>query len=502
MRFQPIAFAGAFYLGLAAVGTMASPHESSELFRIKSTYEKLETRVQNLEKQSLPPAAVPAGPSGVFYGSGQGALADWAKEPGEPFPADSGLEIAIAPSAGHLAPLAQLVVYGYVKADLIYHFERDLVNKGYLPYGITRPDTNIRLLADDSKLGIKTRFTTPAGEIRTLIDGGFLQDPDSELVVEFERNADGRIAIIRSVTVEPRPAGLFHMGKMYGEWDVSPNWTLLVGRTSAIAALPELDIPTVAGKGTAGPLDSSDQFQARATYHSGLWSLGVGVDRATFDSETAFPDFSGFVSYRAEAGHELYIKGTVVDMVRAEAIRDAFALSDLGLGWAVLGGANLRLTDRLRLTVAGGIGKAAIAQFLGQIIDFSNPGVNIPLEAPLFDVEEGWGVMGGLSYAIVETTSLNFAAGYSKQEMSSPLGAILPGSSSRCALGTPCSIPPEQAFTLHANVLWQPVSHMRLGWEIMYGQYEWLPQPLRDTAAQTSFDFDTLRAQFAAWFYF
>jgi hypothetical protein len=54
--------------------------------------------------------------------------------------------------------------------------------------------------------------------------------------------------------------------------------------------------------------------------------------------------------------------------------------------------------------------------------------------------------------------------------------------------------------TVHANILWRPVQQMQLGWEVMWGEYDFDGGFFGAGGAKKSDD--AIRAQFGAWFFF
>jgi len=81
----------------------------------------------------------------------------------------------------------------------------------------------------------------------------------------------------------------------------------------------------------------------------------------------------------------------------------------------------------------------------------------------------------GLSFGLSETTSFNAMFSYVE------------------ALGTQDSVDDiETAYKVQANILWQPVKQMRMGWEVIWAETE--------TYAGDSED--GVRATFGTWFFF
>jgi hypothetical protein len=60
--------------------------------------------------------------------------------------------------------------------------------------------------------------------------------------------------------------------------------------------------------------------------------------------------------------------------------------------------------------------------------------------------------------------------------------------------------------TVHANIMWQPVRQMKLGWEVMYGRKSLGHRYRKYNAITNTYgvkkNHDAIRAQFGAWFFF
>ncbi len=98
---------------------MASGAQADELAALKAQLEALQSRVNTLEAQPAPAAQLPPGASFVTFE--RGSRMDFVA----PVPVkdrintndDAGFTIAITPTADMPAPVAEIVVYGYVKGD-------------------------------------------------------------------------------------------------------------------------------------------------------------------------------------------------------------------------------------------------------------------------------------------------------------------------------------------------------------------------------------------------
>src|SRR6476661_4266050 len=90
--------------------------------------------------------------------------------------------------------------------------------------GSTRNDDEFVFLhANQSRFGIKSKVDTAVGQIRSRIEMDFFCAGES---TDFGAAFQGL-----GQTYCPR------LRQAYGEWDMTPNWTLLVGQTDQIATL-------------------------------------------------------------------------------------------------------------------------------------------------------------------------------------------------------------------------------------------------------------------------
>jgi hypothetical protein len=136
------------------------------------------------------------------------------------------------------------------------------------------------------------------------------------------------------------------------------------------------------------------------------------------------------------------------------------------------------------LTAGVGYGEGLLTNKFTFEDGFSNVDVNgDPLEAIAFTV--------GLSFGLSETTTFNAQFGYiNALEEQDFLGCAStdPAGAAAAASGD-CK---DKLYKVTANVMWQPVKQMRMGWEVNRGEY-------------TSFDGTTedgASALFATWFFF
>jgi hypothetical protein len=113
-------------LGSVALGVMASGAQADELSDLKAQLEALQSRVDQIEQQPAQ-MALPEGVSLLTISRGSTDLPNYGTQAArEQNPSERGFTIAVTPTADLPAPIAEVVVYGYVKGDVIYDFDKDL----------------------------------------------------------------------------------------------------------------------------------------------------------------------------------------------------------------------------------------------------------------------------------------------------------------------------------------------------------------------------------------
>jgi len=464
-------------LGSVALGVMATGAQADELSELKAQLEGLQSRVNQLEQQPAQ-AALPEGASFITLNRGS---ADFKMDTDRNTlqadrPVERGFTIAVTPTADLPAPIAEVVVYGYVKGDVIYDFD-GIDNDSFTLGGLWSrddKDDHVRLHAYQSRFGIRSRTDTAIGQIRTQIEGDFF---GSDL-------------------------GILRLRLAYGEWDMTPNWTFLAGQANHTAGLP-IGVPAVDFGYSAG-ITASRTPQVRLTYHSGPISWAIAIEQPTSLSSAKWPNLASYLQFDAPGGHQFIVTGVVAD----ESDNDFDEAFGNDVGWAVQAGANVNLADIATLTVGGLYGSGAtLCTYLAQ--DIMCGGAqnankwSVDFEDPFDDffAEEGWGVIAGLSFGLTDTTTFNVQYGIAHQENELDLGR-------RSADGVTTQ-------TLHANILWRPVQQMQLGWEVMWGQYDFdggfFNEDFMQGNCTDSDDVatrcprgkdDAIRAQFGAWFFF
>jgi hypothetical protein len=459
-------------LGSVALGVMATGAQADELSQLKAELEGLQSRVNQLEQQPSH-VALPEGASLLTLTRGSAEFPNYGTQvarDASSMPADRGFTIAVTPTADLPAPIAEVVVYGYVKGDVIYDFDKDLGDSFSVPEIWSSGgggDNHIRLHARQSRFGIRSRTDTAIGQIRTQIEGDFFSG-----------------------------GNVFRLRHAYGEWDMTPSWTFLAGQTWSTASLHPIGLSTVDFSGSAGPNAFPRRAQVRMTYHSGPISWAVAAEAPDHGSSAQWPNLASYLQFDAPGGHQFIVTGVLTDANDTD-FESGFWVADRdGVGWAVQAGANINLADIATLTVGGLYGENGahctyLAQHMGCGLFDANK-----FFLPDFFSDSGWGVLAGLSFGITDTTTFNVQYGITRlnnDESETPFG------------GGFWAADHVTTQTVHANILWRPVQQMQLGWEVMWGQYDFSGGSFQgDAFCGSCVDKkdDAIRAQFAAWFFF
>lgn len=424
-------------LGGAALGVMASGAQADELTALKAQLEALQSRVNTLE--STPAATLPEGYSYMTYGRGQGSNADWGNDSVTDQVNQSntrGFTVAVTPTADLPAPVAEVTVYGYVKGDVIYAFQDNDFEPSTAWSSVLTDDgdDHITLHAKQSRFGIKSKVDTAVGQIRTRIEGDF----------------------------EGQPYGgndAFRLRHAYGEWDMTPNLTLIIGQTWRVASLLPLGISTVDFAGSAGWTYSRDP-QVKIRYTSGPITVHLGIEEPLSRTDVNTPVFGGSVQYDIPGGHTVIVSGAGGEDHDTD-----------DLSYVLQGGFNINLADVATLTGAVVWGEGDLmGRYTLSPYDYDFGGEN----------REALGLMAGVSIPVTDTTTFNVVWDY--------LDA-LDGAARDTGAGTRI---PDELHTIHANIMWQPVKQMRMGWEVIWAE----------TKEYDGDSDDGIRATFGTWFFF
>jgi len=469
-------------LGGAALAVMTTGAAADELATLKAQLAALQTQVDQIQAQ--PAQVAPNGLGSISYDRGLGSNT-WGATPAQEVAntnSDNGFTVAITPTADLPAPVAEITVYGYVAAHIAYDFDEshgDANSFSSSTVGNGGGD-HISLTAKQSRFGIKSKIDTSIGQIRTQIEGDFL--------------SGGR-----------QGSTLFRARHLVGHWDMTPNWTFTAGQTWFTAALLPIGVSTVDFAGALLTYSRTPQF--RLTYADGPLTWAVAIENPTFDTSTNMPNIASFLQYDIAGGHQFIITGEVADWDPSKYTDDngrcydtddgdfdytSEAACDNGghfdwvnndvvqgrdqLGWAIQAGANFNLADVATLTAGVGYGEGLLTKKFVFEDGFTDINANgDPLEAIAFLV--------GLSFGLSETTTFNAQFSYVEALEDQPLGGPWFDRTD----------PKDRVYKVHANVLWQPVKQMRMGWEVIWAQSHF--QESGDTE-------DGVRATFGTWFFF
>jgi hypothetical protein len=426
-------------LGGVALSVMATGAQADELSALKAQLEALQSRVNSLETVPAP-SALPDGYSYLTYARGAGTNGEWGNESALDRINQSntrGFTLAVTPTADLPVPVAEVTVYGYAKGDVIYAgFDNDFARSTAWSSVLTSSSgDHISIFANQSRFGIKSKVDTAIGQIRTRIEGDF----------------------------EGQPYGsndAFRMRHAYGEWDMTENLTLIVGQTWRVAALLPLGISTVNFAGSAGWTYSRDP-QVKIRWSSGPITVHLGIEEPLSRTETNIPVFGGSIQYDVPGGHQFIVSAAAGEDDAGGGVDDD--------SWVVQGGFNINIADAATFTAAAVWGEGTIVgrYTLNPFATFSGGRGN-----------EVFGLMAGVSIPLTSAWTYNFVWDY------------LDGDSAASAST------PDELHTIHANVLWQPVKQMRMGWEIAYLFAE------ESCTAACDFEDEYWQFQWGTWFFF
>ncbi len=457
-------------LGGAALAVMTTGAAADELATLKAQLAALQSQVDTIQSA---PAQAPAGSSFLRYERGTGGNTwglDAVKDSANANEG-GGFTVAITPTADLPAPVAEVTVYGYVGAHVAYDFDEEHGVSNSFSLGNLDGDSgdHIGITARQSRFGIKSKIDTAIGQLRTQIEGDFTSGAGNS------------------------GSTLFRLRHAVGHWDMTPNWTFTMGQYWMTAALLPIGVSTVDFAGSL--LTYSRAAQVRLSYSDGPLSWAVAIEEPTFYSDTNMPNIAGYLQYDIAGGHQFIVTGEVADWEGASSPDSAAGTCSVGLGvtleacdrrmvaylrqplqvnaandelgWAVQAGANFNLADVATLTGGIGYGEGLLeTKFAGVGMDAIDVNGD-PLETLAFLV--------GLSFGLSETTSFNALFSYVE------------------ALGNQDEATDiEKAYKVQANILWQPVKQMRMGWEVIWAE----------TETQAGVSEDGVRATFGTWFFF
>jgi len=469
-------------LGGAALSVVATGAQADELSALKAQLEALQSRVNQIESApTTGPSALPQ--SDAWITINRGSDIGWDQSayarPQEYIPEDRGFTIAITPSADVPAPVHEVTVSGYIKGDFTYDTHAD-AGFSHSPHFIVGGNDvpHARLHARQSRFRIRSKSDTAVGQVRTLIEGDFEGGGGNELLSN---------------------SGALRLRHAWGEWDITPNTTIGIGQTWTnfmnLFAYPD----TVDFSGPVG-MAFARQGQIRLTYTSGPILFAIAVEnpesditggtgaalgvlcsesRGTNPCDAAdnVPDFTARLQYDAPGGHKFQVSGVIRNLrVDGDAASAVFTGTDNEIAWGLLAAAAINLADIATLTgvftYGDGLGRYSLGHFPNGAAVVTGTAAN-----PNISTIEQWAVTVSLGLGITDTTTFNVAFSYADNDNSDLLAA---------------AVMEEDVWTLHANIIWQPVSRFRMGLEGMYAESDVFGLHSNHN----------LRFQFGAWFFF
>lgn len=441
-------------LGGVALGAMATGAQADDLTALKAQLEALQSRVNQLE--STGPAASAGAPEGASYISfRRGSDLGWDMSNlvpnDERLMDDRGFTVAITPTADLPAPIMEVAISGYVKADFLYDTHASMGDGGGGPVGNIGGgnDENVRLHARQSRFRITSKSDTAVGQIRTLIETDFFGAGN---------------------TLRLRHA--------WGEWDMTPNTTFGAGQFWTNFYAQAGQINTIDFGGLKGGSDGiSRQSQFRITHRTGPATISVALEDPTgnsFASATGavatgdhdLPDLTARAAFAIGAA-SVQVAGVVLENSLDSAGAGAGA-SDSDIGYGLTMGADIPFGDMITLYAHAAYTDGASRYISG------GAGYNGIFTGGNFRSTEQYGATVGAAFKLSEASTINGA--YSMVRVTDNRAAS--------AL--------KRADKVHVNYLWQPVSKLRMGVEASWQE---------DTYGG-GLDEDNLRLQFATWFFF
>ncbi|WP_137388087.1 porin [Rhodoligotrophos defluvii] len=365
--------------------------------------------------------------------------------------------------------VAEIILSGYVKGDVIYDTRHDLgdIFQFEKLFADDYRLKHTRVHARQSRLRVQARSDTDIGYFRAMIEGDFFGGTSSDPALRL-RHAWGEW--------EPVNGAIFGAGQY---------WRNFVPPVSGFITVDE--------NGPAGLASKPFAPQVRLTHRSGPLEFAISAENSSVNLiADRVPDLAGRVEYKVPGGSAFYVSG----LGRYFSSPADMPEKDHALGWGVHAGASLNLGDLAVLSAAVTYGTGLGSYLMGGTAAawFEDTGKAHVLPA--------WGFFAGARVYLSDTTSINVGAGYAKPKASALQRAVdynLGGDDP--ADGTFTS----ETKSLHANFIWEPIEQIRLGWEVMWAQRKYWaagdplidpPPPPRHLKASD------LRGQFGAWFFF
>jgi hypothetical protein len=251
-----------------------------------------------------------------------------------------------------------------------------------------------------------------------------------------------------------------------------------------------IDLPdTIDFNGPAG-LAFTRQGQVRLTYKDGPLSAAVALEdprttathtgsiaaagTAETDVTERAPDLTGHVQFNAPGGFKFALTG-VVGELRVDPDASATATitgNDDELLWGGIAAVSVDVSDMLILTASGGTGRGAARYIVGAdtFVNLGGSAAN-----PSIAGREYWHASASAHIALSDALSSNLAWGYVDFDGADTIAGQ-----------------EDHLQSAHVNLIWQPVSKLKMGVEGM-----WAERKVVGAGSP-----DAFRAQFGTWFFF
>ncbi len=440
-----------------ALGAVAATAQADELSALKAQLEDLQSRVNSI--QSAGPVISAGVPEGAGYMTlRRGSLETNDGPVNHNFEEDRGFTVAITPTADLPAPVTEVSVSGYVKADFVYDTHNPL-GRSASPAAVAiggGDNETFAAFANQSRFRIRSRSDTAVGQIRTLIEG------------DFEGSGLGTES--------------FRLRHAWGEWDLTPKLTLGAGQSWSTHYHFAGEIPTVDFGGLVGTsgfnASRSQQIQLKSSTGPVSWAIALQDPRNDFlisgaVEDSRLPDLAAKANFDLLGG-QFGVSALVKEILVGRNGNGAGVFQDSDVGWSVSAGFDMPLGDVVSLHATGSYGDGTSA-----LTGSRGGGVSLNAAGTKLKTVESYGFAAGVRLRLNFDSTINAAYSFAHQEDDAVINALLPGLSQT-----------QQKFVV--NYIWRPASRLRMGLEGIWAYQE----------LQSGADDDNLRLQFATWFYF
>ncbi len=485
----PARTAASKLLAGATLVLLSAGASAGELALLKEKILQLEQRVFELDVARSTPK--PRETGAVVLSRGQGSLAEWHVGNGsdEHFPKDSGFTFTVLPTAGQQSPALEVAAQGYVKADFFSDFDQTNLGTTFT-HGVGndaryQQDRGFSTTAGQTRLRLRASRKTPVGRARMVIESDFFSSCSGDKC--------------------------YRLRHAWGAWDITPEWTIGLGQFWRVGYDQISGIRMIDFGGAAGEPENSRVAQIRLNYVSGAVNLafglqapntstsintnaagiGAGTDgdfgNTPYKDTPNLPRLGGHLVYEISPVRRIFIGGEIqqhnMDMNASGEEGPIPLSSDSTIGWIASIGTKFALNDWVTLTgrVVYSDGMNALIASAGASTTVNDTGTGIRRNT-------GWGGFAGVGIALSDRVAFNTQWGFAD-----PSDKAMRGN----------GISWSHIHTLHSNILWRPVTAMRLGYEFMWSQKTNGKNFLASSSgAGRKRNERALRGQFGAWFFF